>query len=382
MINITDKKDCCGCYACYNACPNNCIRMERDTEGFFYPKVDQSSCVACGICEKLCPTESFRKEIKTIGLAAKNIDDVVRKNSSSGGVFYLLAQYVISHNGIVFGAYLDENLNVVHGYAETMKECEKFRGSKYVQSEIGASFKFAKDFLQLGRLVYFSGTACQIAGLKAYLGKEYDNLICQDIACHGVTCDLLWTKYINYQEQKNHSKIVRFDFRNKVSGWKQYSICAMFENGKQKKILAYDDLYMRAFLSKLYLRPSCYSCKTKGLKREADITLADFWGVEHVMPEMDDDMGTSLVLIHSKKGKECIEEISDKMKIALVDLNLAVNYNPAIVKSGELPLNRDEFITDINNYDFKKVVKRYCGDSFVLNIKVKIRRFLNRVSIK
>lgn len=370
------KTDCCGCYACYNSCPKNCIEMEADEEGFAYPRINKEKCVNCGACEHLCPGETQNKGSFLNAFAVNALSENIRRNSSSGGIFSLLAEWIIEQGGIVFGAIFDKNMRLVHGKAETLDELSRMRGSKYLQSTVGYSYQQAKKELETNRLVYFSGTPCQISGFKAFLKKDYVNLICQDIACMGVPSPALLKKYLEYEKKRTGFAINKISFRDKSSGWKNYSVKQSFSNGKIKTELAYDNLYMKAFRSKQLLRPSCYSCRVKGIKREADITLADFWGIEHVLPKIDDDKGTSLVLVHTEKGSNIFSKIKTKLHMELVDVEKAVLYNTALVCSANKPEKREGFMRDLEQIDFKKAVLRWCGDPLILSLKIKIARLI------
>ena len=303
MIEIVEKKDCTGCYACVNICPQQCISMEVDNEGFWYPKVDNENCVQCKLCIYCCPINQRAAvgEQFPDAYACRNKDDEIRLGSSSGGVFYLLGRHALDNGGVVFGARFDSHFHIVHGWTETEEGLLEFMGSKYVQSKIGDSYKHAEAFLRQGRKILFTGTPCQIAGLKSYLRKEYSNLLCVDFICHGVPSPKAWIKYLHFQEERTGSAVQRVAFRSKTSGWRQFSVCLCFANNAQYLQRFDGDPYMNAFLHDLSLRPSCYSCRFKTLIRQSDITLADFWGIEHVCPEMDDNKGTSLVLVNSEK---------------------------------------------------------------------------------
>lgn len=360
MKMIVDKNQCSGCHACYSICPQNCIAMIFDEEGFKYPQINIESCVDCGMCQKVCPSwNEYKPFMKGKAYACINKDDIVRENSSSGGIFSLIAEYVIEKCGIVFGAGYDEELNVCHQKIVDKKELHKLRGSKYVQSDIGNTYKQVKELLEENKLVLFTGTPCQISGLKNFLQKEYDNLILQDIICHGVPSVLVWNKYLDYQKEKNGSNIRNNtgpDFRNKVVGWKNFSMYISFENGSDYYKEFTEDLYLKSFINNICLRPSCYDCHSKSVERESDITLADFWGVWDVLPEMYDDKGTSLVLVNSKKGKEIFENISELMKYKEVDFDKATSYNSAAFKSVAKNKSRDKFMRLINKEDFEVAV--------------------------
>jgi len=278
MEKIIEKKNCSGCHACYSICPKQCIKMCEDEEGFWYPQIDKEQCVNCGACKKVCPVlKEYQPNPRGKAYACINKDEGIRMKSSSGGIFTLLASAVIEQGGVVFGVAFDSDFSAFHTYVEDKTELEKLRGSKYVQSRIFDTYKKVKEYLDLKRIVLFSGTPCQIGGLKTYLGKEYDNLIMQDIICHGVPSPLVWQKYITLRETKAGSKIGRTFFRHKKYGWKTYSVRFEFSNRTEYEQIFSKDLFMRAFLANLCLRPSCYNCHFKSKERESDITLADFW---------------------------------------------------------------------------------------------------------
>ena len=348
MITIREKYSCNGCHACASVCPKQCIVMQEDSEGFKYPKVNTALCVNCGKCEKVCPVpKGISAKNTPKAYAAINTDDKIREISSSGGIFYLLAEYVISQKGVVFGAKFDEEFNVKHSYAQTMEEIYGFMGSKYTQSTIGDSYLRVKQFLTEGKLVLFTGTPCQIGGLKSFLNKEYDNLICQDLICHGVPSPKVWQKYISFQQNDKNQKIQKVSFRNKNSSWKTYSLYLEFSNGNTFTEKFSANLYMQSFLRDVCLRTSCYNCSFKSKSRDADLTLADFWGIQHIMPDMDDDKGTSLVLLHTQKGMDVFENMHQHLKFAEVDLDSAIKYNPSMIKSANKNPVREKFLSEI-----------------------------------
>lgn len=217
MICLTDKSQCCGCEACRNVCPKQCITLKEDKEGFLYPEINVTTCIKCGLCERVCPMllQSNKERMPVAVYAAKHKDDNIRLVSSSGGAFTFLAEKVIEQGGVVFGARFDENWQVVHDYVETKSELSLFRGSKYVQSRIGNSYQQVQQFLKSGRLVLFTGTSCQILGLKLFLRKQYDNLLAIDVICHGVPSPKVWKKYLNEVAFGHCSQITDISFRNK-----------------------------------------------------------------------------------------------------------------------------------------------------------------------
>ena len=345
MINIVDKSKCCGCSACVQVCPKQCIQMQEDNEGFLYPLVDTQTCIQCSLCEKICPELHPSEEREPLSVyAAKNNNDEVRLSSSSGGIFTLIAERIIDEGGVVFGARFDEKWEVCHSMATTKEDLKPFRGSKYVQSRIGTTFKQVKVCLNLGKWVLFSGTPCQVAGLKHYLRRDYENLITLDFVCHGVPSPKVWRSYLS--EVRNNHQVSNICFRDKVQSWKNYKISIDLERVESlRKSENYGtNLYMNAFLSNIVLRPSCYDCAVKCGKSGSDITLGDFWGIEHVLPDFDDDKGCSLLLVHSSK----ILEYLDCPKVA-VNMTDALVKNPSILYSVNVPMNRKYFFHVFNN---------------------------------
>ena len=349
MIDITDKSKCCGCTACVQRCPKQCIVMHEDKEGFLYPKVDTAKCIDCGLCEKVCPVLNVADDrLPQKVLAAKNKNEQIRKTSSSGGIFTILAEQVINDGGVVFGVKFNDKWEVVHSYTETIDGLAAFRGSKYVQSFIGDSYKKAEIFLKNGRKVLFSGTPCQISGLKHYLRKEYENLLTVECVCHGVPSPKVWREYLKeVKANSGATSIQDVCFRDKSTGWKGYSVsykCKCKQDlYKLYSAQYYDNPFMRAFLGDFILRPSCYSCVAKAGSSGADIALADFWGIENVLPEFDDDKGCSLLIDYS--GRAPYENGCELFAASYDD---AVKYNPAVVRPVNKPLNRYFFFHRLN----------------------------------
>ena len=364
MIDIKDKKECCGCSACVQKCPKQCISLQEDNEGFLYQIVDKETCIDCGLCEKVCPVLNRNEPRKPLKVyAAINKNEEIRLQSSSGGIFTLLAEKTINVGGVVFGARFDENWEVKHDYTETIEGLAAFRGSKYVQSRIEDSFKKAESFLKEGRKVLFSGTPCQIAGLKHYLRKEYDNLLSVDVVCHGVPSPLVWRTYLDGVFQTIRTKcgtenklvslslnelpvITSISFRDKTNGWKKFGFRIRSFASKAAEnmvsesvddVFLYEtldkNLFMQIFLKNLNLRPSCYSCPSKSGKCNSDITLADYWGVGIYHPECDDDKGTSLILVNSKDGDRLLDDLCvEKTKTSYTQ---GLRGNPSIEHSVE-----------------------------------------------
>ena len=366
MIKITQKEQCCGCSACVNICPKHSISFQEDKEGFLYPKIDLETCVDCGLCEKVCPVinqDSAREPLEVY--AAKNDDESIRLKSSSGGVFTLLAEKIIEEGGVVFGAKFNENWVVIHDYTDTIEGLEPFRGSKYVQSVIGESYKQAEAFLKKGRKVMFTGTPCQIAGLKKFLRKDYENLLTVDFVCHGVPSPLVWRKYLQEETRrfgKDIKAIEEINFRDKSTGWKTYSLSIKLSENIVSSSVFTDNSYMGAFLSNLSLRPICYNCPSKAGKSRADITIGDFWGVENVLLEMDDDRGMS-VLVNYNEIK-CRSIISELYLHAVSYPEILVS-NPCLEKSVNKPVNRDFFFSQLMRKGFNCAVNKTFSTKFI-----------------
>ena len=352
---------CTGCAACAQCCHKGCIKMQRDVEGFLRPVICQDGCVQCGLCYSTCPVINPRSGSSTpVACAAKCTDEDVRANSSSGGVFTLLAEYVLDAGGVVFGAGFDETFDVVHMAVETKENLGRLRSSKYVQSSIGTTFQQAKQYLDSGRMVYFSGTPCQIEGLLSFLGQPYEKLITQDLICHGAPSPMAWQRYLQEVQKKYRANIEKINFRCKKLGWHKYGVQIEFSNDKQQ-LNAHDaDFYMRSFLADLCLRPSCYLCAFKDMSRACDITLADFWGIQNYLPEMDDNRGVSLVICHTPKAQKLLEKIQHRLIAAPVNLQDAVRHNTAMIQSVPKPAKRDEFMALIQQRAFSRVARKYC----------------------
>ena len=393
MIAIKDKSKCCGCEACLQVCPQQCISFHRDEEGFNYPYVNMEKCVDCGLCEKVCPELKNIDEKEPIHVyAAINNDLEERIQSSSGGLFVLLAKRIIDEHGVVFGARFDDKWNVVHSYTENLEGIPPFMGSKYVQSRIGDNFKKVKEFLCAGRKVMFSGTSCQIAGLKNYLIKDYNNLLTVDVICHGVPSPLVWRQYLeeiknNAHKGKNtvsfppkhliseretlkeryETVIERISFRDKRLGWQKYSFALTLAeasaDGKKNSVslshIHRDNPFMKVFLSDIILRPSCHKCFAKSGKSGSDITLADFWGVGSVVPEMDDDKGVSLLVVNSERGMNYID--LPGINKTEVTLNDAFAENPAFYRPKKENPYRALFFKDFieGEHSVISLMKRY-----------------------
>lgn len=383
MIKITDKTQCCGCNACGDICAHNAITFETDMEGFWYPVVDKEKCTDCGLCDTVCPIiniESLKKndfeKPECHAAIHKNIE--VRFDSTSGGVFSALAEKMYRDGGYVGGAVFNDDFSVKHFISNDKNDLSVLRSSKYLQSNASGLYKTVRDILKRGERILICGTPCQMAALRAYLRKDYENLIIVDFICRGINSPKVFRKYLDHLEERFNSKVVYFKAKNKELGWRQLTSKVVFEN---KKVL-YDtkdtSYFTIGYLStNVYSRPSCYQCQFKGFPRIADITIADFWGAEHVVgKEMDNDMGTSLVLLNSEKGKLYYEEIQPAILDKKVPFESMLNGNLALTSSLNPPLvDRKSFYQDLNDFPFKEVADKYIVAQKI-SIKSKIKKLL------
>lgn len=344
------KDACIGCESCISICPKNCLKMKSDSEGFHYPVITSSKCIDCELCSKHCPIKmnENKKQIPVKCYAAKNSDEDIRMKSSSGGVFSVLAKSVLKENGVVFGAEIDSNGVVRHRSVENLHDLACLYGAKYSQSKIGDTYQEAKKCLDAGRKVLFSGTPCQIGGLKAYLGKDYDTLICVDFICHGVPSPEVWKRYLN---EIADGKDVEVNFRSKESGWSryQYSLCI---NDCQKTLLSQknnDNVFLQGMVKEFYLRPSCSACKFKGFNHPGDITVGDFWGIWDFRPDFDDNKGVSAVIVNTDKGIRLMEFCSSELITEGVSLADIRKNNISWIKSAEYTRNRKVFFNQFKS---------------------------------
>lgn len=371
---------CTGCEACANRCPKSCIAMVEDAEGFLFPQIDSTKCIGCELCEKACPVLSpipihkSEADMKVYALIHK--DDAVRSRSSSGGAFSAIAEYVLEQGGVVFGAAFDEKFNVHHICVDSPEELHRLRGSKYVQSRIGDTYRQAKEQLQQGRLVFFTGTACQTSGLLGYLGQDYDNLITQDLICHGVPSPLAWRKYIELYQRWAKSTVADIFFRDKKFGWHDWHVYFKFRNGTHYRKNQQGDMMVSAFLTGSCSRKSCYDCPFKQKCRLADFTLADYWGIEKIAPELDDDKGISSVYVNSSKAQAILDAISDRVMLRQMDLDTAVAHNMAMVESERLKRDRDGFLRDLRKKSFDVVYGKYVEEA---DLSRRIKWFARRM---
>lgn len=391
MKEITKQDNCTGCTACINICPQNCLTMKSDSQGFLYPMLQYpEKCIECNLCAKVCPLNKKQTHILseelTEAYAAYSLDDGLRKGSSSGGIFSEIAQMVIQTGGAVYGAAYGQDFRISHICVENFAELEKLRGAKYAQSDLTSVFPEIKERLKTGQQVLFSGTPCQIEGLKSYLRKDYENLLSIDIVCHGVPSPAAWEQYVFYRASKdcNGKLPERINLRSKVTGWSRYRYSNVYDYPGGKRYVQWggEDLYMKLFVRDYINRKSCEICQFKGFQRASDITLGDFWGIWDEIPEMDDDKGTSLVLLHSQKGKLYFQALDKKISYKKVTLEQAVAQNPSILHSSLAKPERDAVLASILIGDFDTAVKPLLTSSkksnFLTWLKTKMKRIFRR----
>lgn len=337
MIEITDKKKCCGCTACSGVCPGNCIKMVEDGEGFLYPQVDTASCIECGLCEKICPVLNspvdFNRELN--GYVARDKRQDVLNNGTSGSMYTSIMEYVLAMGGVVYGVVVDTDMVVRHIRIESAEDSafRKIPGSKYCRSDIEGIYARVLEDLKTNRTVVFSGTPCQAAGLKAFLRKDFDNLYIIDFVCHGNPSPLMWKKYVEHQQNKYGSRIMEARFRNKTYGYHSATMKLVFENGKVYCGSARVDYMLKAFLDDLCSRPSCFDCSFKDVHHASDLTIYDSWHAHELCGVEDDDRGYTNVIVQSEKGKTLLDEIASKLELYPADVEQAIALDGIMVRN-------------------------------------------------
>lgn len=365
---------CVGCRACELVCPQKCLRLTENHEGFLLPIADESRCNGCQLCIKSCPicnVSSAPKKSLPLAFAAMATDYTIRKTASSGGVFPLLAKRTISIGGTVYGARFSEHFKVTHARCETWQECQTLFGSKYTQSDLGESYANVKSDLDADRTVLFAGTPCQVAGLHSYLGqnnKLKEKLLCCDFLCHGVPSGHTWQRYLQWQETTAASPAINLSFRNKQNGWRNYSLLINFKNEQQYQCPYKKDPFFGIFLADVSLRECCFNCQFRSLNRPADLTLADFWGIWKIHSELDDNIGTSLVVCHSSIGLQALKNLHDCCHIQAIPLPAAIKYNRGTLKKLSRPWRRFSFFQDLDVIPVDKLFYWYKRKTFWRNI--------------
>lgn len=379
MIRITDKKDCCGCNACFAVCPKKCISIPMDQEGFWYPKVNESECIDCKLCEDVCPILNNSRKVveryqKPIVYAAYHKDETIRLDSTSGGAFSAFATHVFDNGGYVGGAIYEENHLVSHVVTNDKERLPELRSSKYLQSDATAIYKTIKQKLKQGEKVLVCGTPCQISALYHYLGHDDENLITCDFICRGVNSPKVFLKYMDMLERRHKAKAIHIKFKNKTFGWHRFSMKVDFSNGDSYCKDRYHDAFFVGYLQVgNFVRPSCYACQFKGASRMADITLADFWGIENIDRSMDQDKGTSLVMLNSPKAEKFFKDVSSELTFKRYSYEQAGVANASLYQPLKASRkDRESFFNALDKYPFEKVSKDFFPLSKLDRINKKI----------
>lgn len=385
MIEIKDKAKCSGCWACENACPVHCIAMLEDEEGFHYPHVNIDCCIECHRCEKVCPElqPMLNDTMPIKSFIVQHKDSDILRNSTSGGFYSAIAKYAIDRGGVVFGAAFDDSMTLCHQCAETLNECNKFRGSKYVQSLVGNTFQQVKSILKEGRMVVYSGTPCQISGLYCFLdGCRYDNLITVDLVCHGTPSPRLLKKYLEYQAFIHHNKVRDYRSRDKFYGYDYSTATIFFENPKDKYHQGIEsDLMLRLYFKNLISRPSCYSCHFKTINRVSDFTIFDCWDATSVSSIFSRN-GATNVFIHSENGIKVFDYLKESFNWVESDTQLQIDKDGIMLKHF-VPQNpqRAEFFRDLQTMSIEQLEKKYDYKSVLRKVIAFAKPYLFKMGI-
>lgn len=353
------KNRCCSCRACEQACPVHCISMKYE-HGFYYPSIDTETCIKCGKCVRVCQFSDKKEEVQAqnpqvyAGWSKNSFE-----KSTSGGIFPVLAEYVLKQEGYVFGAAFTPDFHVNLVGTCRKEELENMKGSKYTRSDTQQTYSEVKELLKHGKQVLYSGTPCQIAGLQNFLGKTYDNLICVDLVCHGLPSEIVFQQYIKDLEKEQDSLLTEFRFRNKKQGVMGTEYYMVFQNGTQIREPLNKNKYSLTYNSLIAHMPSCYSCPYASSKRVSDITIGDFWGIEKYNPEATNPDGTSVLIANTEKGMNLLSNASDRLVLIPETMEHAKANNPALHHSIKKHPMSEKFMKEIEKKPFDKVYRKY-----------------------
>ena len=382
MVTIADKEKCCGCSACANICRKNAIQMVQDKEGFLYPKADASLCNNCGLCEKVCPVidkETPKSSDLKKAYLIQHRNKTVLAESTSGGAFSAIAEYVISQGGAVFGAAFDPQFKVIHTSAQTSAELAKFRNSKYVQSDLGDTFRQVKSLLSEGKLVCYSGTPCQIQGLRKFLMKDYENLILVDVVCRAVPSPGVWKKYFAWENAKGAISSVRF--RDKTLGYQYSTMKIKRRDGSVFRGGIESQPWLRMFFSGMIIRPSCASCKFRSPQRISDLTIWDCFNIYRLDKRFPEDAGTTRMLVHTEKGMELLLKFRQQLHIKEIPFEDAVAGVREMSESPVLHEHRAAFFRDYEKMEMGELLDKYFPVTWKVKLKQNIRLAMNKCGI-
>ena len=363
MKDICSQEKCTGCGACVNVCPKKCIKL-IEKQGFLYPNINKKECIGCSQCVEYCPNNKENKNAngnpKVIAAFYAKCDSI--KESTSGGIFPAIAEYVLKQNGKIYGAIMNENLEVYHKLAGTKQEYQKMRGSKYIQSDTKYTFFEVKELLENNTQVLYVGTPCQIAGLYSFLkNREYTNLITIDLVCHGVGSKRIFDNYVEYLENKYKSKITNIHFRSKKYGYDKFTVGIKFKNGREKYIRSINDIYMSMYYKKGIYRESCYTCRYARIPRIGDITLGDFAEIDcdSKVYKKSNNKGISLILLNNEKAQKIFDKIKNNLCWEERSLKEAIETNHNVGNPTVKPIYRDKILED-DEKNIKKLQIKYC----------------------
>lgn len=383
MIFVTNKTKCCGCTACAKVCPKRCIIMRQDKEGFRYPYVDTERCINCGLCDKSCPILNKREiKGKLNAVAVQNREKDTLYHSAAGGAFSAIATITIKNGGVVYGAAYDEKMVVRHKSACTIDELNKFRSSKYVQSDLGNVYIDVEKKLQQGKEVCFSGTPCQIVGLKNYLKREYSSLVTVDLVCKGVGSPEVLKQYVELQEKRYKSAVIGMNFKRKTYGYHSSTMAVNFDNGKLYSCGGITDPMMRSFRANICLRPSCSECSFKGRYRVSDLTIFDCWHYSELTGKKDDDKGHTAVLIHSEKGKQRIQQCGGLLTVDEINPDEVIKLDGIMVENCVTNhKKRDVYMSILEKEGLEKAIEKCIPITNIDRYKEASKKFLYRIGL-
>ena len=379
MVDQKQKKDCCGCGACMQACPFQAIVMKEDERGFLFPEIDYDRCKKCGICDRVCgfvEDSSLLSDGEPVIYGVINRDEDARKNSTSGGLFTAISDYILAQNGVVYGAAYQPDLSVATKRAVTPAERDECRGSKYVQCDTNDTYTQVKRDLTEGRLVFYTGTPCHIIGLRSYLQKEYENLITAELVCHGVPNNRMWHEFLHLAENAVGIRVIDACFRDKSkTGWHHPKTKLVYQDGKEHPFFG-EQAFFQLFSTNMCLRDSCLYCKFLSYHRPADLTMADYWGIERFKKDFDDNKGTSMLLVNTEKGAQVFDRVKDQLRYFQSDKEHC--YQGRLQGRSTIDPRTEQFWEEYQAKGMKYVLVKYTEFSYTRTFARKAIRKIKR----